>query len=188
VPSLSTRPRGKSSAVPAADKALLITAQSAELAVHDLYLNAIAKAGFSGDELATMQLFAEHHLAYVQAIGGLLGSDAPFERDDAIYQQFLGATSSSATATRTLQTLENTLAATHTDILSRLEGTNGAELVASIITVEARHAAVFGTLPSLSLTSALDNSAMSLLPPAPASTTNGTGATTETTTETTVAP
>lgn len=184
MPSLSTRPSGKSSAVPTADKPLLIAAQSAELAVHDLYLNAIAKAGFSGDELATMQLFAEHHLAYVQAIAGLLGSDAPFERDNAIYQQFLGATSSKATAVSTLQTLENTLAATHTDILSRLEGTNGAELVASIITVEARHAAVFGTLPTLSLSSALDNPAGSLLPPAAASSTN----TTETTTETTVAP
>ncbi len=184
MPSLSTRPSGKSSAVPTADKALLIAAQSAELAVHDLYVNAIAKAGFSGDELATMQLFAEHHLAYVQAIAGLLGADAPFERDDAIYQQFLGATTSSATAARTLQALENTLAATHTDILSRLEGTNGAELVASIITVEARHAAVFGTLPTLSLSSALDNPAVSLLPPASPSASN----TTETTTETTVAP
>lgn len=188
MPSLSTRPSGKSSAVPTADKPLLIAAQSAELAVHDLYLNAISKAGFSGDELATMQLFAEHHLAYVQAISGLLGSDAPFERDNAIYQQFLSATSSKATAARTLQTLENTLATTHTDILSRLEGTNGAELVASIITVEARHAAVFGTLPTLSLSSALDNSTMSLLPPAAASTTNTTETTTETMTETTVAP
>jgi hypothetical protein len=184
VPSLSTRPRVKSNAVPEADKALLNVAQSAELAVHDLYLNAIAKAGFSGDELATMQLFADHHLAYVQAIGGLLGSDAPFERDDAIYQQFLGATSSGATAARTLQALENTLVATHTDILSRIVGTNGAELVASVIVVEARHAAVFGSLPTVSLTSALDNPAVSLLPPA-----TGTAAeTTETTTETTVAP
>ncbi len=184
MPSLSTRPRVKSNAVPEADKALLNVAQSAELAVHDLYLNAIAKAGFSGDELATMQLFADHHLAYVQAIGGLLGSDAPFERDDAIYQQFLGATSSGATAARTLQALENTLVATHTDILSRIVGTNGAELVASVIVVEARHAAVFGSLPTVSLTSALDNPAVSLLPPA-----TGTAAeTTETTTETTVAP
>lgn len=184
MPSLSTRPRVKSNAVPEADKALLIVAQSAELAVHDLYLNAITKAGFAGDELATMQLFADHHLAYVQAIGGLLGSDAPFERDDAIYQQFVGATSSGATATRTLQALENTLAATHTDILSRIVGTNGAELVASIIVVEARHAAVFGSLPTMSLTSALDNPAVSLLPPATGTTTE----TTETTTETTVAP
>ena len=181
MPSLSTRPRAKGNAVPEADKALLVVAQSAELAVHDLYLNAIAKAGFSGDELATMQLFADHHLAYAQAIGGLLGSDAPFERDDAIYQQFVGTTSSGATAARTLQTLENTLAATHTDILSRIEGTNGAELVASIIVVEARHAAVFGTLPTISLTSALDNTAQSLLPPA-------TGTAPATTTETTVAP
>jgi len=184
VPSLSTRPRAKSNAVPEADKALLIVAQSAELAVHDLYLNAIAKAGFAGDELATMQLFADHHLAYVQAIGGLLGSDAPFERNDTIYQQYLSATSSRATAASTLQALENTLAATHTDILSRIVGTNGAELIASIIVVEARHAAIFGTLPTLSLSSALENPAASLLPPATGTATEST----QTTTETTVAP
>lgn len=184
MPSLSTRPRGKSNAVPEADKPLLIAAQSAEMAVHDLYLNAIAKAGFSGDELATMKLFADHHLAYVQSIGGILGKAAPFKRDDAIYQQFLSATSSGATASRTLQTLENTLASTHIDILSRLESTDAANLVASIITVEARHAAVFGVLPTISLSSALDNTAQSLLPPAAATSSE----TTETTTETTVAP
>ena len=181
VPSVSTRPKSArvQSAPTSGDKELLIVAQSAEMAVHDLYKNAVAKAGFAGDELATIDMFAEHHLAYAQAIGGLLGSEAPFERSETIYQQFVAATSSSATAGRTLQALENTLAATHTDILSRLEGSDGAELVASIISVEARHAALFGVLPTLSLSSALDNPASSLLPPAAA-------ATTPTTTETTV--
>ncbi|MFM9137511.1 MAG: hypothetical protein ACKOQZ_05125, partial [Actinomycetota bacterium] len=37
-------------------------------------------------------------------------------------------------------------------------------LVASIITVEARHAAVFGVLPTLNLSSALDNTASSIAP------------------------
>jgi hypothetical protein len=140
------------------------------MAVHALYQNAIDKAGFAGDELATITLFAEHHLAYAQAIGGLLGSAAPFERNESIYRQFVGPTSSYATAGRTLQALENTLAATHTDILSRLEGTEGARLVASIITVEARHAAVFGVLPTMSLSSALVNDASSLLQPGAAKT------------------
>ena len=179
MPSVSTRPQSAraQSATTSGDMDLLIVAQSAEMAVHDLYKNAIAKAGFTGEELATIEMFAEHHLAYAQAIGGLLGSKAPFVRSEAIYQQFVAATSSSATAGRTLQALENTLAVTHTDILSRLEGTDGAELVASIISVEARHAAVFGVLPTLALSSALDNPATSLLPPA----TSSAPATTETT-------
>lgn len=184
MPSASTRPTiAKAQSAPtSADKELLITAQSAELAVHDLYENAIAKAGFAEDELATVKMFAAHHLAYVQSIGGLVGADAPFERDEGIYQRFVGATTNATTARSTLQALENTLAATHTDILSRLEGVDGARLVASIITVEARHAAVFGSLPMFSMSSALDNGATSLLPPAVGE------STITTTTETTVAP
>lgn len=176
MPSVSTRRKSArvQSAPTSGDKELLTVAQSAEIAVHDLYENAVAKAGFTGDELATIAMFAEHHLAYAQAIGGLLGSEAPFKRNEEIYGQFVSATANRATATRTLQTLENTLAATHTDILSRLEGSDGAELVASIISVEARHAALFGVLPTLSLSSALDNSAMSLLPPAAKSSTETT--------------
>jgi len=60
--------------------------------------------------------------------------------------------------------LENTLATTNTDILGQLLGTDGARVLASIITTEARMAAVFGTLPALSLTSALNSSANSLAP------------------------
>jgi hypothetical protein len=79
---------------------------------------------------------------------------------------------------RVLQSIENTMVATHTDILSSLEGLDGATLVASIITVEARQAAVFGTLPNLNLSDALNSAASSLAPnAAPAATT-----------ETTVAP
>jgi hypothetical protein len=79
-------------------------------------------------------------------------------------------------AYRALQTLENTLVATHTDILSKLDNHDAAVLVASIITVEARHAAVFGVLPTMNLASALDNTASSIAPASSA------------TVETTVAP
>jgi hypothetical protein len=71
------------------------------------------------------------------------------------------------------------MVATHTDILSSLQGMDGATLVASIITVEARHAAVFGNLPTANLSSELNSAATSLAPNA---------APTATTTETTVAP
>jgi hypothetical protein len=146
------------------DVALLVFAQAAEFAVHDLYMTALERGGFAEDESAMIAMFGEHHLAYAQAIGGLLGADAPNERNEDLYQQFAGSLSGGSASSRILQTLENTLATTHTDVLSRLEGTDGANLVASIITVEARHAATFGTLPSLSLTSALDNAALSLTP------------------------
>lgn len=160
----------------AADSELLAFAQGAELAVHDLYTAAIDSGRFTGDELTMLEQFAAHHLAYAQSINGLIGKDATNSRNQGVYSAYIGQMSSGTTAYRALQTLENTLVATHTDVLSSLENHDAATLVASIITVEARHAAVFGVLPTMNVASALDNTASSI---APASSTQ---------VETTVAP
>lgn len=161
----------------AADTELLAFAQGAELAVHDLYAKAIDSGRFTGDELTMLEQFAAHHLAYAQSINGLIGKDATNERNEGVYSAYAGQMSTGTAAYRTFQALENTLVATHTDILSNLVNHDAATLVASIITVEARHAAVFGVLPTLNLSSALDNTASSIAPSANA-----------TTVETTVAP
>ena len=42
--------------------------------------------------------------------------------------------------------LESTAVATHTDILGKLHGTDGAALIASILIVEARHGTVLASL------------------------------------------
>ena len=162
-----------------ADKQLLDFALSAELSVHDLYLKAIDSGMLSADEKLMMQMFSEHHKAYAQSLNGLLGKAASNTRNEALYSTYAGQLTSAQAMSRVLQSVENTMVATHTDILSSLQGLDGATLVASIITVEARHAAVFSTLPNLSLSSALSSAASSLAPnAAPAATT----------TETTVAP
>jgi len=162
-----------------ADKQLLDFALSAELSVHDLYLKAIDSEMLSADEKLMMQMFSEHHKAYAQSLNGLLGKEASNTRNEALFSTYAGQLTSAQAMSRVLQSVENTMVATHTDILSSLQGLDGATLVASIITVEARHAAVFGTLPNLSLSSALSSAASSLAPnAAPAATT----------TETTVAP
>ena len=162
-----------------ADKQLLDFALSAELSVHDLYLKAIDSGMLSADEKLMMQMFSEHHKAYAQSLNGLLGKEASNTRNEALFSTYAGQLTSAQAMSRVLQSIENTMVATHTDILSSLQGLDGATLVASIITVEARHAAVFGTLPNLSLSSALNSAASSLAPnAAPAATT----------TETTVAP
>ena len=162
-----------------ADKQLLDFALSAELSVHDLYLKAIDSGMLSADEKLMMQMFSEHHKAYAQSLNGLLGKAASNTRNEALYSTYAGQLTSAQAMSRVLQSVENTMVATHTDILSSIQGLDGATLVASIITVEARHAAVFGTLPNLSLSSALSSAASSLAPnAAPAATT----------TETTVAP
>ena len=162
-----------------ADKQLLDFALSAELSVHDLYLKAIDSGMLSADEKLMMQMFSEHHKAYAQSLNGLLGKEASNTRNEALFSTYAGQLTSAQAMNRVLQSVENTMVATHTDILSSLQGLDGATLVASIITVEARHAAVFGTLPNLNLSSALNSAASSLAPnAAPAATT----------TETTVAP
>ena len=162
-----------------ADKQLLDFALSAELSVHDLYLKAIDSGMLSADEKLMMQMFSDHHKAYAQSLNGLLGKAASNTRNEALFSTYAGQLTSAQAMSRVLQSVENTMVATHTDILSSLQGLDGATLVASIITVEARHAAVFGTLPNLNLSSALNSAASSLAPnAAPAATT----------TETTVAP
>ena len=161
-----------------ADKQLLDFALSAELSVHDLYVTAINSGMLSADEKPMMEMFSEHHKSYAQSLNGLLGKDASNSRNEALYSTYAGQLTSAQAMNRVLQSIENTMVATHTDILSSLEGLDGATLVASIITVEARQAAVFGTLPNLNLSDALNSAASSLAPnAAPAATT-----------ETTVAP
>jgi superoxide dismutase len=162
-----------------ADKQLLDFALSAELSVHDLYITAINSGMLSADERSMMEMFSEHHKSYAQSLNGLLGKAATNTRNEALYSTYAGQLTSAQAMNRVLQSVENTMVATHTDILSSLQGMDGATLVASIITVEARHAAVFGTLPTANLSSALNSAATSLAPNA---------ATTATTTETTVAP
>jgi superoxide dismutase len=162
-----------------ADKQLLDFALSAELSVHDLYITAINSGMLSADEKSMMEMFSEHHKSYAQSLNGLLGKAATNTRNEALYSTYAGQLTTAQAMNRVLQSVENTMVATHTDILSSLQGMDGATLVASIITVEARHAAVFGTLPTANLSSALNSAATSLAPNA---------ATTATTTETTVAP
>jgi hypothetical protein len=148
----------------AADSELLAFAQGAELAVHDLYAKAVDSGRFTGDELTMLEQFSAHHLAYAQSINGLIGKDATNKRNEGVYSAYASQMATGSAAYRTLQSLENTLVATHTDILSRLENHDAATLVASIITVEARQSAVFGVLPSLNLSSALDNTSSSIAP------------------------
>jgi hypothetical protein len=162
-----------------ADKQLLDFALSAELSVHDLYVTAINSGMLSADEKLMMEMFSEHHKSYAQSLNGLLGKAATNTPNEALYTTYAGQLTSAQAMNRVLQSIENTMVATHIDILSSLEGMDGATLVASIITVEARHAAIFGTLPTSSLSNALNSAATSLAPNAAAS---------ATTTETTVAP
>ena len=157
-----------------ADIELLAVAQGAELAVRDLYGDAIESGTFSDEQVAVLTMFQEHHTEYAQSLNGLLSKNAPNTRSHELYSSFANTTKSTATALSALHELENILVSTHTDLLGRLAGLDGAKLVASIAIVESRHAAVFGSTPEMNISNALTNDSISLLAaiPRPPSTTD----------------
>ena len=124
------------------DVALLSTAIGLELAMIDLYGRAVAAS--SGQMKTIAQLFGENHRAAAQALSGLVGRKAPTSRD----ADFFSANSAAAgdadakKLADAMAGLENSLVATHIDVLGKLQGIDGANLVASIIPTEARQAAV----------------------------------------------
>ncbi|MEO8364040.1 MAG: ferritin-like domain-containing protein [Ilumatobacteraceae bacterium] len=148
-----------------ADLALLGSAQSAELAVRDLYISALTGGNFSDVQISVLELFRDHHTAYAQALNGILGKASTNERNESLVGQFEVQVKNSSTALEALRSLENILVATHTVIVGSLAGLDATNLMASILMTEARHAAVFGSAPNLNVSIALDDVAESLVSP-----------------------
>lgn len=125
----------------AADVELLSFAIGLELAMVDLYgKNA---AGSKDDAKAVAELFGANHRAAAQALAGLVGRAAPTSRNAAFFAEHAPKVTGAATeASAYLASLENALVATHLKVLGSLKGVDGASLVASILPIEARQAAV----------------------------------------------
>ena len=136
-------------------QALAEFAMSAELAAQELFQLA------DGD---LWTVLAAHHAAYAQRISGIAGLSAR-GRDDAIYESYSSAFSSGDPSDAALE-LENTLAATHTELLSLVEQVPVAAAIASIATTESRHAATIAALSGADLDTQLTNSAAALAPEA----------------------
>ena len=149
-----------------ADVPLLAFGNAAELAARDLYAVAAGLAAFSDEEKAVLVGFHDHHRAAAQALAGIVGSDAPNVREDAVYNAFRSRLDGSDKGAifDALRELENTLVATHTSVVGALDAIGAAALVASIITTQARHAAVLALVADRALNDALVNSATALTP------------------------
>ena len=142
------------------DIAVLQFAHGIELAMTALYTKASAAAG--KDLKVVLDLFGGHHLAYAQTLAGLLGRSAATTQKASFYTAFLSAASSGSDAeiAGTFLSLENSLVKTHLGVLGTITGTDGAQLVASIISVQGRHAAVLASLAGKNgLGDILDNAA-----------------------------
>ena len=128
------------------DVALLGFAQTIELAARNLYDVALATNQFDDNERAVLATIRESHEAYATSLSGELGRNAPQEINpifDDLKSSFGGDKASVLDAA---YGIESTAVATHTEILSQLQGTDGASLVASILIVEARHGTVLASL------------------------------------------
>ena len=137
-----------------ADIELLAYAQQAELAARDLY-HAALENGSAGDQPGSVAALAAHHDAASQAISSMIGRNAPQDRLETLFTSFKPSISGASFATSAHQ-LENTLVATHQSLLGKLEGTEGAALVASVMITEARHVVALAALAGLSPASDAD--------------------------------
>ncbi len=146
-----------------ADIVILNEAQGAELAVRDLYDAALLVGGFSDEQTGVLKLFRDHHTAYAQALNGILGKSAVNKRNETVFSSHRDQVRAASSSLSALQSLENILVATHTAIVGSLIGLDAANLMASILIVEARHAAVYSSAPELDVAGALNDDAESLV-------------------------
>ena len=145
------------------DIRLLAFAHTIELPTRDIYIVAVARKSLSDDERALLEQFRDNHVAYEQSLNGLLSKNAVTKRDDAIYASFSAKLSEAQNIWLALLEIENTMIASHTKAIETIESAKVAALVASMITVEARHAAILASQATTNISTALDNNASALV-------------------------
>jgi hypothetical protein len=134
------------------DVTLLAFAQQMELTVFGLYDAAISGvAGWSPAQLALLNELRQAHLAFANSLSGLLGRSAPDTRSQELFDlwksKFTGSTDD---VLQSASNLESAVVATYLDMLAKLQGLNGASLVASIVVAEARHSTALSNLAGVS--------------------------------------
>lgn len=145
--------RSVSAAAPGPDLAGF--AISAELAARDLYDNA------DGELWSVM---SDSHGAFAERLAGITGVSATRRNDD-LYTAFAAGFQSGDPSEAALQ-LENTLAATHTELLGLIDDETLLAAIAAIVASESRHAAVIASTSGADLDTVLVNSAAALSPEA----------------------
>jgi hypothetical protein len=131
------------------DRELLRAAMELELTAAALYRAAI-DAGLANESGVLAGVFAANHMAYADKIAGTAGFSAD-TRNDEVFDQLESAfaTTDVNAFAEVANGLENTAAATHTELLAKYESVNARKLTASIIVVEARMATVLSNLGGL---------------------------------------
>ncbi|MDO8364680.1 MAG: ferritin-like domain-containing protein [Actinomycetota bacterium] len=129
------------------DASLLGFAQGMELAIRELFDLGLSMGGWADAQSTVVLTVREAHEAFAQALAGLLGRQAPGVADAALVASLRPAFSTSPNEFLTAAyELESAAVATHAELLASLQGIEGAALVASIQSAEARHCTVLADL------------------------------------------
>ena len=144
------------------DTKLLAFAQTIELTTRDIYATVLTRKSLSDDESAMLEQFHAHHVAYEQTLNGLLSKNAANKRDEAIYVSFSAKLSEAQNIWVALLEIENIMIASHTKAIETIESAKIAALIASIIIVEARHAAILASQTTTNISTALVNNTSAL--------------------------
>ena len=112
-----------------------------------------AVVGLIDDDLTAMTLILDHHVAYADALKGYLAVDVVNPSNAPL----ASPTGSLTAIARQLATLEDQTATIHIDSIGAIKGLDAATLLASIVTVEARHAAALELIAGASPIAAVGN-------------------------------
>ncbi|MEO5724237.1 MAG: ferritin-like domain-containing protein, partial [Ilumatobacteraceae bacterium] len=128
------------------DTVLIEFVQTVEVAARELYDMAIGGSALSGDQKVVVTAIGQAHRAYAQILSGLLGRDLPAAAADVLKARSSAFGGTADEILAAAGDLESTLVATQLDAVGKLAGLDGAELLASIATVEARHCTVLADM------------------------------------------
>lgn len=126
------------------DNALMNAALLRESQLVATYKLAVAAVSDKND-VAGLTLIHDHHLAYVQAIAGFLGTEA----NKPSTTPLATPTGDFKSIANQLSALENATVDIHVNSLTQIVGRDAFKLVSSIITMEARHAAALAVVSGI---------------------------------------
>ncbi len=131
------------------DTALLRQAMELELTARDLYETTLL-AGISSDVQQLVELLASNHNDYAKGIAGIAGLSATGRNED-VFEQLESTfdTTDVEAFAAAGASLENTAAATHTELMSQYQAENAIVFTASVVMVEARAGVVLADLEGI---------------------------------------
>lgn len=150
-PSTSAAPATTTSVSPQrptdADVDRLDFLQGAEIAARELYDIALKSPALSEDQRLVLTAIGQAHRSYGQSLSGLLGREASNTANDELFSSMSSSFGGPVDGViAAAYDLENSLVATHLDVIGQLEGTDAIELLAAVVTIEGRHGVVLADM------------------------------------------